>query len=356
MDKLYFLREGGRILRMMSHFEMSFLRGYALPPYSVSLWLTNRCNLRCSFCWVEADRDEIEPQYYYSLIEQLSRFGTRIGITGGEPLLYDNCMDIIKYAKSKGLKVGLNTNGLLISKYADELLTTPPDNISISIDGPPEVHDEIRGMPGAYEKAIKGVKRILSLRDELALETPSVRVLITICKDNLNYIPQAIDELDDMNLDCLVIQHLWFTNEKLCRENEIEMRKHFNRTPDYLSQFIIEDDIPGGEDVLRMLSTVKDKTLNTPLELYPDLSSDDILRYYDCPDEKVKSDCHSRWFRADVMPDGDVTPCLGYVVGNIKEKPFWKIWNGLEFRRFRRVIESEGTLPGCNRCCGLFSD
>jgi MoaA/NifB/PqqE/SkfB family radical SAM enzyme len=355
-DRNFIIREVGRILRLKSHLEMSLLGGYALPPYSVSLWLTRNCNLNCSFCWVKQDTTEIDISYYYKLIDEIARYSPRIGITGGEPLLYKGCLNLIRYIKAKDIKAGLNTNGILLKKYARELIETGIDNISISIDGPPEIHDEIRGVKGAFKLTETGSRKLLELRKNSNADTPKVRALITLCRKNLPLVEKTIETLDGWGFDSIILQHLWFSTEELATENQQQLQKIFDVSTNYLSQFIVGENLPDGEDVVKTIDVVRSLETDTPIHIHPHLSDDELLIYYNEPHTQIIPYCHSRWLRVEITPEGDVTPCMGYVVGNIKEEPFMKLWNNEKFRNFRRKLEKKGTFPGCYRCCGLFSD
>jgi radical SAM protein with 4Fe4S-binding SPASM domain len=92
-------------------------------------------------------------------------------------------------------------------------------------------------------------------------------------------------------------------------------------------------------------------------QIIPDIyEKKDIERYYSdhawtCGYNK----CHSIYHVVEVSPDGRVTPCRDYQdysVGNINEEPFYEIWNGEKYKKFRRQL-SKGLMPVCSRCCGL---
>jgi MoaA/NifB/PqqE/SkfB family radical SAM enzyme len=106
------------------------------------------------------------------------------------------------------------------------------------------------------------------------------------------------------------------------------------------------------------LKTIKDKQRQMPFRVYtyPEMDPDDLARYYSAKPRYLKSTCCSRWSRVDIMPDGTVTPCLSYKVGNIRKESFMHIWNSSRYRDFRKKLNRQGAWPGCIRCCGLFSD
>jgi MoaA/NifB/PqqE/SkfB family radical SAM enzyme len=91
-------------------------------------------------------------------------------------------------------------------------------------------------------------------------------------------------------------------------------------------------------------------------QLFPDLETEaQIARYYrdhawDCGYPSCES-----IYLAEINPDGRVTPCRDYQdfeAGNVNTTPFYEIWNGEAFKRFRREMK-QGLMPVCTRCCGL---
>jgi len=88
----------------------------------MKVFLTNRCNLDCIYCF--KDKRKKEPELN-EIIRKISKARKKIILKGGEPLVRKDILDILKYAKSRKLKIGLETNGILLNnkilKYADEL-------------------------------------------------------------------------------------------------------------------------------------------------------------------------------------------------------------------------------------------
>lgn len=125
-------------------------------PVLVTLCVTNRCNLRCTYCYAEYyDRDhkEFTTEEIMRLIDELSEMGTKyISINGGEALLRKDIDAIINKINEKSMLCHLSTNGLLVKKHIHSLKKV--DSIAISIDGSKKTTDLNRGK-GTYEKIIE---------------------------------------------------------------------------------------------------------------------------------------------------------------------------------------------------------
>lgn len=129
---------------------------------SASLRITLGCNLRCTTClWkaTEARPDECLFEHWMKFIKAFKKFGGQlITLTGGEPMIKPECLQIIKEAKMLGFEVVLLTNGTLITEKNARILGENCSEVRVSIDGPDaETHDSVRGR-GAFEKAISALR------------------------------------------------------------------------------------------------------------------------------------------------------------------------------------------------------
>lgn len=362
-----FLMEVARVLRTKTRVEPRFLAGRALRPYSVSFWLTRRCNLRCDMCWVERSAwaegeeyvraaEELTLDELCRVVDEVARWRPRIGITGGEPFVRPDALDFITHVKARGLRCGVNTNGMFLERDAGALLEAGLDNIMVSVDGPPEVHDRIRGVPGSWARAYDGLVRLLDARAETGARKPYVKVTTTITPDNYDRLRDTATLLSGLPLDELTFQHPWFTTASVAAAQRALFKGLFGQDTTYLQGFVYDPSGIDVDDLARELEAItRGKWLFT-VNVYPPMSGDELRAYYEEPTRALRERCFSRWLRVDVMPDGTITPCLGLAVGNVRDEPFGRIWNGEVFREFRRYIAAKGTVAGCARCCGLYSD
>lgn len=126
-------------------------------PLMTAFNVTFRCNLRCSYCGVDQlEYTELSADQQKAMLRELHALGGRwVTFSGGEPLLRKDLLDVIDYAvDTLGMHVFLSSNGRFVPKYIDRL--TKVDKISISLDGPPDVHDAVRG-EGAFQRAVDAI-------------------------------------------------------------------------------------------------------------------------------------------------------------------------------------------------------
>lgn len=123
---------------------------------------TNICNLRCIHCYSNAGEktDELNTDQAKDLLTQLKDAGCPVVLlSGGEPLLRNDIMDIAGFAARIGLAVAISTNGTLIDrKMADRLAALLVRYVGISIDGPADANDRFRGVTGSFARAIGGIE------------------------------------------------------------------------------------------------------------------------------------------------------------------------------------------------------
>lgn len=114
-------------------------------PLMVGWAVTNRCNLRCSYCRAyEQVGDELDAATCLHLLEEMVAAGVvRVQFTGGEPLLRDDLSELLTKARSLGLFTTVSTNGYLVPDRASELCAV--GRVNLSLDGEKQNHDALRG-------------------------------------------------------------------------------------------------------------------------------------------------------------------------------------------------------------------
>jgi MoaA/NifB/PqqE/SkfB family radical SAM enzyme len=128
--------------------------------FSVICEITNYCNLNCHFCYLKQkdrlNRNEIRLNQFIKMLDYYRpRF---LQITGGEPLIHKEFLPILEYSLRKTPQVSISTNGILLPKFLPIIREFKKKPIlSISLDGPRDVHDYIRNRSGLYISIIKSI-------------------------------------------------------------------------------------------------------------------------------------------------------------------------------------------------------
>jgi radical SAM protein with 4Fe4S-binding SPASM domain len=172
-------------------------------PRLVFWELTKGCNLRCIHCRASATElsspDDLSTGNALQIIDQIAEFASPILVlSGGEPLYRSDIFQLARYATDKGLRVALATNGTLVTKeVARMIVDSGVKRVSISLDGADALtHDTFRGIPGAFDAAVYGLRNLKALG-------MSVQINMTIARHNARQLPQVLDLAKSVGADAL---------------------------------------------------------------------------------------------------------------------------------------------------------
>ena len=159
---------------------------------------TRRCNLTCKHCRAAAEdhvyNDELTTEESFRLLDQIREVGQPIIIlTGGEPLLRDDIFDIAAYGDKIGLRMVMAPNGTLLDEgNVKRLKESGVKRISVSLDGATAAsHDAFRGLDGAFDRAVNGIKIAKAAGLEFQINT-------VITKTNLDEIPAILSLAEEL--------------------------------------------------------------------------------------------------------------------------------------------------------------
>jgi len=170
-----------------------------IPTLRLVAWeTTRRCPLNCKHCrGASRDEDyagELSTAEGLRLIESIASFASPILIlTGGEPMSRGDIYDLARHGTEQGLRVVMAPCGPMINpNTARRIKASGIQRISISLDGArPETHDEFRGVPGAFEAALEGIRHAKDVGVEFQVNT-------TITRQNLDELPAIVDLAVDL--------------------------------------------------------------------------------------------------------------------------------------------------------------
>lgn len=171
------------------------------------IYITDRCNERCRHCWITPKYLEgrLEPnipiEAFIGFIERARPLElSYVKLTGGEPLLREDIGDLLLYLAENELSIGIETNGTLITEEKAILLKKLDVHISISLDAAdPQVHDHLRGVSGAHEGALRGI-RLLKEQGIRSLHT-----IMALYRDNLDQLEPTLTLNQELGIESVKI-------------------------------------------------------------------------------------------------------------------------------------------------------
>jgi len=346
-----------------------FGRGYSMPPGRIFFALTGRCNLKCSMCpqynnetfqeEVAGRDDEANIEELRAIIDDIKSFNPIVTVSGGELFLHKSCLDFLSYIKSNRLLCSIGTNGTLLEKFADVIVEMGIDDVSVSIDGPQEIHDAIRGVPGTYSRAVRGIERVMDAKAKRGVTTPKITVIFTITPTNYKHLPEIVSIMESIGIDTLRIGHLNFLSQEAYDAQTDLTGKLFGVDQDtswagYVRQL-------DGFDADWLADTIErirnDTGRDMQITFFPDFPKDEIPQYYsDKPfqSRSFKNACMVPWDMAVIGPSAEVIICPNYEIGNLRDQKFRELWNNERAKLFRRTIRKAKQFPVCSRGCCFF--
>ena len=196
--------------RASQHLPAHLLQ-FSADKKPVVVWnCTRRCNLHCVHCYAEAeDREysgELSSEEARAFIEDLAEFGAPVLLfSGGEPLMRRDVIELAAFAREKGIRPVLSTNGTLISsQMAQRIKEAGIGYVGISIDGIGAHHDRFRGQRGAFEAALAGVANCVAVGQRVGLR-------FTINRRNYEDVGAILDLVERESIDRVCFYHLVYS-------------------------------------------------------------------------------------------------------------------------------------------------
>lgn len=337
--------------------------GWASLPSGITFYPTYKCNLRCKMCpiWggsvypAEKYFEEMSLTQIRDCIDDVVSFKPSFYLTGGEPFLRKDIVEIITHIKQKGLQCAINTNGTLITKsIARALVELAVDKIIFSIDGTNGINDEIRGLKGGYKKAINALEMIKHEKGQNKKPITSINFVVS----TLNY--QNMKDMVDVAAKLGVsiqFQLISFLDDEKIQQSKEQFKELF---PTFDGKVIdgFKNELHSFDVDLLWEEISKTKQLAAKLNVnstfFPDLNKDALKKYFDDLNFVRTQRCTAPWKTVRILPNGDVSPCLRLSMGNVTEQRFMNIWNNAAYKHFRVTLKKYGFFPICVRCCRLW--
>jgi MoaA/NifB/PqqE/SkfB family radical SAM enzyme len=137
-----------------------------VPIPVLHIHASSKCNLSCAHCYSRSSPSAagaVPVQAVCQLIDDAADLGYRaVAFSGGEPLIYPGLMEALSAAKTLGLRASVTSNGTLLDPPRLEALHDLVTLLAVSLDGPPALHNEIRGSASAFDRLLGGVENLRS--------------------------------------------------------------------------------------------------------------------------------------------------------------------------------------------------
>ena len=330
--------------------------GYAFPCRNIVFEVVYSCNLNCEMCPYRAEIENTEPKgsdfkplekdEIIDLFSQLPR-GSNLNFTGGEPFVKEGILDILE-AAAKRHKVSVATNGTLFTeRIAEKMVKWDIKLIGFSLDGPKEIHNEIRQDPQAYDKLVDAIRSVNEQKKIQGVQHPRMNLNGVILKKNFDSLYKNIELAKELN----IAFHTFQVCDPSWDRSGWRLSDKIN-TDERIIEQVEKIDRGKLKVALEQLVDIA-KRLDVELNFVPSLTIEEIVDYYDNKFDVSKWHCLNPWSTMRISPYGDVFPCLNFKIGNIREQKISNLWNSPGYRKFRKALGRAVLFESCAGCCKM---
>ncbi|MBA7615235.1 putative mycofactocin radical SAM maturase MftC [subsurface metagenome] len=174
----------------------------------IVVWnITRACNLKCVHCYNDSRRrrakDELSTQEAEEVLRDLAEFGVpSVLFSGGEPLERGDLFELLESARELGLRTVISTNGTLITAdVAGKIKERGVSYVGVSLDGIGQINDKFRGVAGAFDKAVRGVKNCQDAGIRVGLR-------LTLTQRNVQDLQRLFDFFEAEGIERACFYHL----------------------------------------------------------------------------------------------------------------------------------------------------
>jgi MoaA/NifB/PqqE/SkfB family radical SAM enzyme len=321
-------------------------------PFEVQFNPTNRCNLKCRFCWLrdfddgDLNEEEINTMKYKEMIKDCSKMRVHtIEITGGgEPMMRSDIINLLKAIKSEKIYGRLITNGTLLNeKKIKTLIEISWDEIVFSLDAPEKkVNDYLRGE--SFERVVESIKRIQLEKIKAKREKPEVNIHMVLCNKNFMLLPKMFEFAYELNCRNLLVEPIVLLATRTKAGKELLFRRKDRKVL--------------MESIRKATKIAHEHNFQTNIDKleFELIESTSKMRKIIVKEGKgslwSSLPCYQPFYRVIVRPWGVVGPCCMFdnVGENVKNKSLREIWFGSYFEKIRNNMRKKDLPDFCFKC------
>lgn len=347
-----------------------FPQNYLFHPEWIVLGVNNVCNLHCKMCDVGTQNMDsnfaqnlvgthplnMPLELIKKIIDQTAAYypKSKLAYAFTEPLVYPHLIESLEYANSKQLHTTITTNALTLKHKAKKLVAAGINEVFISLDGPQEVHNEIRGHKKSFQKAVEGIEELLSEKEQ-----PKVSIICAITEWNVSELHNLLESLKHLPINDIGFMHTQFVTKAAAKLHEESPWNIFYPASDSNMDLLDLNNMDLNL-LFKEIETIKKSQYPFKVYFSPEIESRDKLEIYYRETEKIIGKvCHAVYTSIMIKSDGSLIPahgrCYNLPLGNIYEQSLEEVWSSKILKKLRTDLHSAGGLfPACSRCCSAF--
>lgn len=336
-------------------------------PQSASFTVTNHCNLRCQMCgqwspegYVRGDTARLDHEMgtaeWKRVVDELADHGVHdVLLRGGETFMFPGIVELLEHIHARGMAISIDTNGTMLARYADDIARIGGMHLTISVDGPEAIHDEVRGVEGTFRRLKDGIEQVHAAQARTGNRV-GTSICFTISRYNYRYLGSMPEIARSLGIGSIAIVPYYYfpaaTGARYAAQLEGLGCKAFSWIGFHHEESGVEPD-----EFIRQLRLYKANLGDVESYPYMPLTEDEYLAWFAGPESQVgPRRCLNVEQLIDIQPDGSTNFCVDFVdysFGNVRTSSVADLWSdeaAEKFRAFRR----EQPLAACYRCGAKF--
>ncbi len=292
--------------------------------------------------WKDTSQSELAADELARHLADIEALSVKwVVFSGGEPLMHSDLFRLSDMLRSKHIRVTLLSTGLLLKRYAEQI-AAGIDDVIVSLDGPPHIHDQIRRVPGAFSQLQDGIRAIHDLNPNFPI---SARC--TIQRLNYSTPSETAEVAKRLGLRSISFLAADLTSEAFNRFRPWEVYRQAQVALTLEEVVTLERElelVSSNWEGTGFVAENAEKLRRIPHHFRVQLGL--------CRPQAPQ--CNAPWVSAVVEADGAVRPCFFHrPIGSLKSHTLLQALNGIEAQEFRASLDV-ATNPVCSRCvCSL---
>jgi MoaA/NifB/PqqE/SkfB family radical SAM enzyme len=263
-------------------------------------------------------------------------------------------VEVIYFAKEKGLRCSVLTNGTLIKdEMPMRIVNTRLDVLQFSLDGPKDVHNKIRCSEEAFDRTTLAARLIAEEKKKQGVASPALSFCCTISAANMGSLVPLVDIAKEVGAS-INYGYLFYTTKEMIDQTNSVIQMGSAKGEDQDVDDALKDVNANSlrEEVDHVRSYARETGVDVRFQ--PDLKGSQILRRFHDDQFVYVNKCFYPWYALRINPYGEVYPCsINIEMGNLREMGLAEIWNGEKYIWFRKKLKGEKLFPKCVKCCKL---
>jgi MoaA/NifB/PqqE/SkfB family radical SAM enzyme len=300
--------------------------------------------------------NEMSLAEWKRVVDELARHGVdSVLLRGGETFMFPGIVELLEHISAKGMAVSIDTNGTMLARYADDIARIGGMHLTVSVDGPEAIHDEVRGVEGTFRRLKDGIDQVQEGQARTGNRI-GLGICFTISRYNYRHLAAMPDVARGLGVGSIAIVPYYYFPAATGARYTAQLEGLGCRAFSWIG-FHHEESGVDPDEFIRQLRLYQANLGQIESYPYMPLTEDEYLAWFAGPESQVgPRHCLNVERLIDIQPDGSANFCVDfadYSFGNVRSSSIAELWTGERAEKFR-AYRREQPLAACYRCGAKF--